>query len=295
MRCRFHPCDSGRVGVCASCLRERLEALVAERERRKPASSSSLVSAARQSSVTTSSVATSCPDFPLSFPRSVSPYVSVRDRESFFFSTPQLNPSKKNHHQDINHRPVSRKEKRFSLFSAIFGRRKPSVTPAADASSSSAPSSSWLSSILPVRQKKSRLFPAAAAAGAGGRNSGHRRDCGMSPVARGRDEEVSTDEAGCVPAEARGSRLKPDASAVATAAAARRTLQQHQHNPSGFAMCLSPLMRPSPNHRHQEQVVWDLPTYSGDFRVSNSGKCVSAGPSSFCNRSRNISDVGKFP
>ncbi|XP_031484562.1 uncharacterized protein LOC116253728 [Nymphaea colorata] len=291
MRCRFHPCDPGRVGVCASCLRERLEALVAERERRKPVSASSLVSAARQSSVTASSVATSCPDFPLSFPRSVSPYVSARDRESLFFSTPQLNPSKKNHHQDVNHSPVPRKEKRFSLFSAIFGRRKPSETPPAVSSSSSPPSSSWLSSILPIRHKKSRLFPAAAA---GSRNSCRRRDCGMSPAApaRGRDDEVPADEAGYVP-DARGSRLKPDASAIATAAATRRTLQQH--NPSGFAICLSPLMRPSPNHRHQEQVVWDLPAYAGDFRVSNSDKYVSAGPSAFCSRSRKLSDLGKFP
>ncbi|CAN6486886.1 unnamed protein product [Victoria cruziana] len=273
MRCRFHPFEPGRVGVCAACLRERLEAVVAERERLGTSTSAERCSSATD---------TSCSEqLPLPFPRSVSPYVSRRDRESLFFSTPQLNPSrtksKKKHSRNRDPDPASKKEKRFTFLSAIFGRPE-RHKPRDDHPRVS--SSSWLSSILPVRHKKSRLFPAG-----GGRTACRRRDCGMSPVAREEDGEASGEEAGYF-SDSAGVRRTPEATTMTIPAGRRRILQ---HNPSGFAFCLSPLMRPCPKSRHQEPAGRDRSPYSSEIRVSLQGKYLS------CNRSRKLSDFGKFP
>ncbi|XP_031503194.1 uncharacterized protein LOC116266213 [Nymphaea colorata] len=277
MRCRFHPFEPGRVGVCAACLRERLEAVVAERERLGTPSSAERCSSATD---------TSCSEqLPFSFPRSVSPYVSRRDRESLFFSTPQLNASrttsKKKRSKYRNPDPALKKEKRFSFLSAIFGGRPEREKPRDDPPRVS---SSWLSLILPVRHKKSRLFPAG-----GGRTACRRRDCGMSPVAREGDGDESGDDAGYF-SDSAGVRRTPEAITTAvttTFPGARRRILQH--NPSGFAFCLSPLMRPCPKGRHQESAGRDRAPYSPEIRVSLQGKYLS------CNRSRKLSDFGKFP
>ncbi|EPS67277.1 hypothetical protein M569_07501, partial [Genlisea aurea] len=80
MRCKKHLGDfSSGVGVCASCLRERLFAVVAAQTERQGGVELRQDWGARKETLP-------------SFPRSVSPYVNRRSHQANqrFFSTPQV-------------------------------------------------------------------------------------------------------------------------------------------------------------------------------------------------------------
>lgn len=126
MTCKRHPYEAG-VGVCATCLRERLYALIAAQ--------SKLNSAAGVADANPSPVNPHLP-----FPRSVSPYFSHRrsigsdaPALSRFFSTPPAGnfPRRKSH----------------SLLSSVFGHSR-------SGSSGSRSSFSWMSAL--IRRMKSR-------------------------------------------------------------------------------------------------------------------------------------------
>ncbi|XP_056173566.1 uncharacterized protein LOC130139833 [Syzygium oleosum] len=141
MKCRKHPVDpSSAVGVCATCLRERLFALIAAQaqaealgharpcaddDRRKPddpPQQQQQQPPPRRP-----------PQHP-AFPRSVSPYISRRKsdagggRHQRFYSTPQVGPAYR--YSDaaggfVPSEPRKKKKRgRFSLFASLFGKSR---------------------------------------------------------------------------------------------------------------------------------------------------------------------------
>lgn len=280
MRCKLHPLEPGSVGVCASCLRERLLDLLAAQARDAGSGDD------RRKSDT--------PPPPLIFPRSVSPYInrrSVHDQHHLlFYSTPQVGSTFSG---DGN---VKKKHGRFSLFRSLFRSSTRSgdmdgdlrVFGARNESSPSNSSPSWFSTLLPrSRKKKSRLFSLDDEfSGAACRRSCQAVDRGMSPSAErkgygdgdgGGDESPIGSE---YSSESATGRRKP-----ATAHRKRGGGAQHSRNVSGFAFCLSPLV----SHHHRPESG-----PSGEFRGANRHHLSSAASLS-SNRSRKLVDFGRYP
>ncbi|KAE8677464.1 Detected protein of unknown function [Hibiscus syriacus] len=253
MRCKEHLTDlSSSVGVCATCLRQRLLAVLAAQAQ--------LARAAQ-------SLRKSDPP-PLIFPRSVSPYVSRRKSEDSganwihhqrFYSTPLVGPTHGTATTgDFEAARSFKKKNRFSLFSDLFRSRSekfnsdPSVhyhRDSSDEPSSSSSSPSLFSAIFAVRRKKNQSSRTTrveefAQFGPGDTKPSRITDRGMSPAI----EADLGDECHRLP-----SRISPEASPQwkRTPKAARRS-RSGAGNSSGLAFCFSPLVRASPN-RHWNQ------------------------------------------
>lgn len=258
MKCKQHPCERG-VGVCACCLRERLLALILAQN--------------ELSAATDSHHRRRCsdpPPPPLNFPRSVSPYrlsdASLPPRRNIqrFFSTPQVGPvgaaaAVGGVPDDWSGR------RRFSLISALFGRR---------GSGDTEPDrpDTWLGSLIRSRRKKKSRMP----------DSDSRmayRDRGMSPAR----EEESPGSSGYLTESSPAWWRRPSPSPM------RRF---HGGGVSGFAVCLSPLVRATPGGRRSGADV----AVSGELRAmpsSSNRRC--SGPSALApNRSRKLADLGRF-
>ncbi|XXG77953.1 hypothetical protein AAC387_Pa08g1999 [Persea americana] len=276
MRCKLHPLEPGTVGVCASCLRERLLDLLAAQARDAGSGDD------RRKS-----------DPPLIFPRSVSPYINRRSVHNqhhlLIYSTPQVGPTFSG---DGN---VKKKHGRFSLFRSLFRSSARSgemdgdhrVFGARNESLPSNSSPSWFSTLLPrSRKKKSRLFSLDDEfSGAGCRRSCPAVDRGMSPSAERKgygDGDESPIGSG-YSSESSTGRRNP---ATATPAQRKRGGgAQHSRNVSGFAFCLSPLV----SHHHRPESG-----PSGEFRGANRHHWSSAASLS-SNRSRKLVDFGRYP
>ncbi|OVA02484.1 hypothetical protein BVC80_8921g16 [Macleaya cordata] len=317
MRCKKHLSDrSSSVGVCASCLRERLFALVeaqaraqalAEEDRRK------------------SDPHPPHPP-PLIFPRSVSPYICRRSDDSSwhhhnlndhrFYSTPQVGPTTTatatTTATNINtaHHKKKKHSSKFNLFSNLFRTSSRSEEPepepepipdprvstisrASLSTSTSSPiSSTWFSSFIPGRLKKQSPSPSTT-----NRRPCRTRDRGMSPSCE--DEDYDYKDAGS-PSATSGylSESSPGwrKSAAAAQSSRRKGQSQNSRSVSGMAFCLSPLVRASPkSHRSQK----DCPPggtigFSGEIGwVSNKPNLSTA--ASFCaNRSRKLANFGRY-
>ncbi|CAI0467631.1 unnamed protein product [Linum tenue] len=295
MNCKQHPCDlSGSVGVCASCLRQRLLALIAAQSKlhhhHQSTSSSDQLPRKSDSS-----------QHPLVFPRSVSPYVARRkshdhrggggggddDLDSCFHTTPQLGPT----YSSSSTSSCQRKYAKLSLFANLFRSRSdklrnPDLDTAAAADSaqpSGSSSSSWFSSILSGRRKKQSAVESLPLP------PPRRRHRGMSPADRELPQECDpTPPGGDVwelkrtPTSVRRGKAKGGnngGNSNATGAAA------------GFAFCLSPLVRASPN-RHWNQKAGSLAPDLGEVRVAVKPNLSMA--ASYCaNRSRKLADFGR--
>ncbi|XP_068635160.1 uncharacterized protein [Aristolochia californica] len=269
MRCKRHPYEGG-VGVCASCLRERLLALVAAQEREAASPDDRRKSDTDQP--------------PLVFPRSVSPYVSRRSasREAWhhhprFYSTPQVGPS-----CGVN------KTRRFSLISSIFRSRSDEreADPRTSDASSKVSSSSWISNLLPGRRKKkSRLFSLdEESSGTGGcRRTCRTRNRGMSPVSKVRDEGSESPGGSGYSSESSSGYRKQTPGPPR-----RRAAPPQARNVSGFAFCLSPLVRASPNASRVDA------GFSGEIRSANRFH-LSTAASLGANRSRKLADFRRYP
>lgn len=154
MRCKKHPTDlSSTMGVCASCLREKLLPLLALQSP------------------------------PLIFPRSISPPPLDRDPNPpsrLFFSTPQLGPT-----GSIKIEPVQIRERsKFSLLPNMFRSRSEQVATSP---------SSWLSSLFSRRKKRQARLSSVDESTIGGRRGFPGRGRGMSPARVsdcGKDGEV---------------------------------------------------------------------------------------------------------
>lgn len=296
MRCKKHVSDfSSSVGVCASCLRLRLEAVVEAQSQPKSLISDNPNPNSNHHSQSFSSIhlhhlhqkqqqAPPSQPPPLIFPRSVSPYISRRKSDQTtttasvtaaaavvadinkkpiiqrFYSTPQVNPTFEK----------KKSSGKFSLISKLF-RSKSSVV-----------SSSSNSVVEPGELTRCS-------------------NRGMSPQNEWNELEERERES-TTTATTRPSPGRVKASPARLMA----------NNVASFAFCLSPLVRASPASRYH----WGVETgFSGEIRVpvtgkSNGGSCnnnhkksggnINDKPhlseaASFCaNRSRKLADFGRL-
>lgn len=326
MRCKKHYTDlSSIVGVCASCLRERLFSLVAAQEQARAQAQSqgqNLEEKNRNS------------DTHLVFPRSVSPYISRRKSDNSaastvaeawpndshhynrhhslpdqrYFSTPQVGPttggynsSRKKRHSFI----------RFSLLSNLFRSKKrnedsdPRVSVSnsggscggGDSATSAMSSPSWFSNIRSgggSRMKQTFYCKEASTAfGAGVMRKLYCPDRGMSPVrysdgyGGGVEDEFCDGSSGYESCE---SRKQTPWRTPAHPSVRRGGGGGNGKNVSGLTFCLSPLFRASPN-RHWNQK--GMPPVDGEMRAPV--KPHLSITKSFCaNRSRKLADFGRF-
>ncbi|XP_039069286.1 uncharacterized protein LOC120215784 [Hibiscus syriacus] len=283
MRCKKHLSDlSSGVGVCATCLRERLLVVIATETRLERAAA---VNQDRRKHEPP----------PLSFPRSVSPYVNRRksddDGETWihhqiFYSTPQVGLTTTTT-ADFDAASVAFKKKRkFSLFSSLFGTRSEKFNSdprvhnhresCYEPASSSSSSSSWFSAIFTTGRKNQQFdhrYPRPCA------------DRGMSPAT----ELNPGDECDRLPPE-----ISPEVSPLwkrtPTTGRGGRT---GATNKRGMAFCLSPLVRASLN-RQWKQKSGSAPdmTYTNEGRPPMKPHLGTA--AGFCaNRSKKIADFGR--
>ncbi|KAK4416104.1 hypothetical protein Salat_2717800 [Sesamum alatum] len=297
MKCKKHLTDlSSSVGVCASCLRERLVAIIAaqaqalaQQDRRK--------SEAQQPP-------------PLSFPRSVSPYISRRKSEAAvaastwqfhgenhhlqrFYSTPQVGPT-----GAITVEVKKSKGGRFSsLFSGLFRSKSakpdlgsgPISDPGVSVDACSA-SPSWFSTIIPGRRKKKvRTFSIDESTTGAQRRTCRNRDRGMSP-ARYSDEEDEHCHGG---SSGHSSESSPGWRQTPRRTPASMRRGGGRATVSGLAFCLSPLVRASPNHHWNQKGVPPEVVVAGESRFQQKAHLSTA--ASFCkNRSRKLADFGSY-
>lgn len=272
MRCKNHHTDlSSSVGVCASCLRERLFVIIAAQ-----------IQSQSQSQSQEDRRKSDAQPPPLAFPRSVSPYVYCRKSDNtswnhhhdqLFYGTPQLGPTGERGIVTGNRKLKTR----LPLFGRFFGSKSkntdsnPSVVSDSNSRNScnvSSSSPSWISTMLSKKESISGF----------GRKISRNRDHGMSP-ARVSDCDGS---ANC------GSPRR----AVRRGGGGR---QNQGGKVAGLKFCLSPLVRASPNHNQQ----WNQKgmsaaemAVSGDIRVPVKPHLSAA--AAFCaNRSRKIADFGR--
>uniref|UniRef100_A0A5B6ZK72 Uncharacterized protein n=1 Tax=Davidia involucrata TaxID=16924 RepID=A0A5B6ZK72_DAVIN len=308
MRCKKHLTDlSSNVGVCASCLRERLFALIAAQAQ------SQARAQARQAAQEDRRKSDSHPP-PLIFPRSVSPYICRRKSDNSdwnhdhrhhhslsdqrFYSTPQVGPTG----AIVTASSYKKKHSKFSLFSNLFRSKsektdsdhRVSVSNSGDSCTASSSSVSWFSSILSVsRKKQSRLFSLDESTAAGVRRPCRNRDRGMSPARYsndGENEECCERSSGYSSESSQGWKQTPRRAAPPVRPGGRPS---HSRNVSGLAFCLSPLVRASPNrHWNQKGMPPDM-AVSGEIKVPVKPHLSTA--ASFCaNRSRKLADFGRF-
>ncbi|KFK35222.1 hypothetical protein AALP_AA5G256200 [Arabis alpina] len=264
-RCKRHTVDfTSSIGVCSSCLRERLLSLAASaavEEHNNHRKSNNL---------------------PLILPRSVSPYVTRRKSEDpltnknqRFITTPQI---------DLGFTCKSDPSK-FSRFSNLFKATRSEVSDpriSCDVSSSSSSSRSWISSIL---SKKKPNTTACYIEDVIANRRPQRVFCrGMSP-ARDLETEPPSESVEETPGR---SRRTP---------AAMKTPGRRKFGKSmaGMAFCLSPLVRASPNCPFKRKI-----RFPSEF--GNSGEVVTvttekphiSAAASFCaNRSKKLVDLGR--
>ncbi|KAI3960925.1 hypothetical protein MKW98_019126 [Papaver atlanticum] len=215
MRCKKHITDrSSSVGVCASCLRERLFALV-EAQARSAAALQQQNEEDQQQQQQHHRKSDPLPP-PLIFPRSVSPYICRRSDDSSwhqnqnqldsrFYSTPQLGPSS----NTVNTTSVTQTKKkkhtnRFSILSNLFrsstnrsvvaDEQPPpeqqqqipipdppsrfvenSTVYRASVSTPSPISSTWYSSLIPNRRKTTQESPCRSTTTTNNSSHHHRR------------------------------------------------------------------------------------------------------------------------
>ena len=308
MRCKKHTADfSGTVGVCASCLRERLFALIAEQAeaQQKAQLSRAEPRAALAEDPRKSDVA--LPPPPLSFPRSVSPYVARRKSDEStwqhntcsdrrrFYSTPQVGPTYAAANTFATVEACTKKNGRFSLLTRLFRSRSEKIEsdPRASSQESCGPSSSgttaspppWFSAIFSgSRRKNSRLFVVEEPSAAENRKSRPITDRGMSPV-RTADSDNECNRSPSASGYTSESWRSP-------AFAVRKARQGHNRNVSGMAFCLSPLVRASPGRHWSKKGLPPDIAVSGEARTPMKPHLSTA--ASFCkNRSRKLADFGR--
>lgn len=301
-RCRRHEEEFGG-GVCAICLQERLEALVA----------------ARAAFLEHPPAAQWKPQSPPAVPQSASPPFcswdpdfSANDRRrgcrrrrpARFYGTPLAGAS-------------SSEGPSFSIFSTLFGAggqnsRSEKASDQGCALSTAGPGpTSWLAALLPWQRKKhqqqhSPCLPAAESAeNSAVRRRQRRRDqpwCrgrGMSPARGEEDGRESAGSGGECSGESSPNELPrpmPTPIRKALVPSAGRAM-------AGFAVCLSPLVRPNPRQRDPAAAAAAVVGMSGDMRGGAAlghrrrrPSGVGGGPpASLCpNRSRKIADFGRF-
>ncbi|KAK1315724.1 hypothetical protein QJS10_CPA05g00703 [Acorus calamus] len=269
MKCRRHPCEQG-VGVCASCLRERLLSLIAAQLKLSEEEQTSQ----RYHHHHRRSVRLSPPPELPSFPRSVSPYI-CRGRQSVdsdvdvcrprFYSTPQ-----------VGGRGGPRRK--FSIISSLFGSAGSRSDEIEHRSKSS-----WLSALFPGRRRK-KSAAEVAESGAGSKGTSRAmEERGLSP-----EERDSTASDSGYSTESSNGRRRP--AMTHPTPMRRRGLAAapfpHVRNLSGMAFCLSPLVWASPNGRRNQTPESVHGESHHRHAPSRASLCA--------NRSRKIADFGRY-
>ncbi|KAK7350519.1 hypothetical protein VNO77_09226 [Canavalia gladiata] len=287
MRCKKHLTDlSSTIGVCASCLRERLQPLAAAQAQTQAQSARSAASDVDRHRHRKPEPSPP----PLNFPRSVSPYVTRRKsdgnrrRERMFYSTPQVGPTTCDGGTASSKRRLGGRFWNLSnLFRARSNKAETSSHESCEEPSSSAspPStSSWFSTILPARRHSH---------GSAFRRRGRKTDRGLSPAVT---ENFADELDGHDPSASGCSSESTPPKQNQTAAGGRRSrLGPAGKGLTGMAFCLSPLVRASPNrHWNHKGLAQDL-----GAGVGGGGAHHISNAASFCaNRSRKLADFGRF-
>ncbi|XP_038898909.1 uncharacterized protein LOC120086361 [Benincasa hispida] len=303
MRCKKHHSDfSSTVGVCASCLRERLLTIIAAQAQTDK----------NQSELSSGGIRAADDPLPspLVFLRSVSPYAGKSDedlwsnldpegnrrpRHQRFYSTPQIGPNYRTNNSAnttfVSTGSFDRKQrsKKFSLWSKLFRSRSENfeknhknTSRESHGPDSSSSSPSWFSTIFNGRRIKqqSSLTPVEESIAVAERRHCQGIERGMSPV------RVSDSDEECEGSNRSPISQKFQSSPMAAPGSAKRGRLGHNQNVSGFAFCLSPLVRASPNRNWNQKVVPPETSFSGNVRVP-------AKPHLCANRSRKIADFGR--
>ncbi|KAE9617933.1 hypothetical protein Lal_00037897 [Lupinus albus] len=271
MRCKKHITDlSSTVGVCATCLHQRLTALLQAQAQAQAQAQLMRVVSRSSDEISRNS---SNPPPPLVFPRSVSPYVSSRKseydaacdgcdrRERLFFSTPQIGATFYGGGEAVNG-DEKRWKKRFSkfgIFSKLFRSRSEKFRSDPSSEQSSLPSPSWFSTVLSNRRKNCDRL-------------------GISPARA--DECFQTTSASGCSSESSPMWWRTPAAAVGRNSTRRSRLGlENSVSDSGMGFCLSPMVRLKHNVLAPEKAA---------------AKPHLSAAASFCaNRSRKLADFGK--
>ncbi|GFY92056.1 hypothetical protein Acr_08g0004520 [Actinidia rufa] len=278
MRCKKHLTDlSSSVGVCSSCLRERLIALI---------------QAQTQAQDQEDRLKSDPHPPPLAFPRSVSPYICRRKSEisaynyqhhhtlsdQLFYSTPQIGPTRAIAAETL----YEKKKSKFSLISKLFRSKSKKIDSDHTISNSSntcpvsTSSPSWFSYMLSVSDQQKKQSDAGF-----GRKTGKIRDRGMSPA---RVSDYGEDEECCEgSSDSSSDKTPPRATPQVRRGSGRPS---NSRNMSGLKFCLSPLVRASTNRMPET-------AFTGEIR--GPAKPHLSAAASFCaNRSRKLADFGRF-
>ncbi|KAL5161644.1 hypothetical protein HKD37_07G018897 [Glycine soja] len=271
MRCKKHLPDlTSTIGVCASCLRERLQPLLAAQAQSERSTNSDVDNNNHRRRKPKLKPEEN--PLPLNFPRSVSPYVTHRKsdcerrRERLFYGTPQMNAAACDGGAASENR---RHGGRFWILSNLFRARSNKTE-----TSPSHPPPSWFSTILHARRH----------------NKCRHADRGLSPLTEVENfTEFSADTAQDRSDSGISSEDSPAKQNPTPETAHRRS----RMGPAGkglasMAFCLSPLVRAGPNRHwsyHNKGLAPELGV-SGAHHISNAA--------SFCaNRSRKLADFGR--
>ncbi|XP_058756151.1 uncharacterized protein LOC131629377 [Vicia villosa] len=311
MRCKKHITDfTSTVGVCSTCLRERLILLIQAQAQAQ--TQAQLTRATSRASDEASRNSETNPPPPLVFPRSVSPYVSRRKsdytpawsghgdrRERLFYSTPQLGPTfYRGCTVNSNARSLKKRLSKFWVFSNLFKSRSENFEsdPSCERSSSASPS--WFSSILPPRRKnknknKNQTPMTTEEFSVGARRRYRQSDRGMSPV---RTEEFTDECDQCPSGSGYSSESSPwwKKTPSSNVPSSRRSRLGHGKSASGSGIfCMSPLVRASPNRRWNSKGLPPEMAAATDVRNTAVKPHLSAAASFCANRSRKLADFGR--
>ncbi|CAL9203724.1 unnamed protein product, partial [Musa hybrid cultivar] len=294
MKCRHHKHESG-AGVCASCLREHLLALVAARGDHSPPGSLSLSSSP---SLPPPPQQQQPQPLPLPFPSSVSPLACCRRSDaSASAACGQPHLSSGNHEagpsSSVGRQSGSAKS---SILSTLFGhhQRSEEATMPDQRAQRSPRSIHWFQGLIngrPKKKKMSRLLSAddaVTAAAAVAENP--RRFC------RGRVRGLSPESGGSAPESGYNTESPVAGWWRPTPSPRHRETAEHQHHGrglAGFAVCLSPLVRPGgPSRRRFQGPGLAL---CGEFPSPRHHRQAAPGEPALCpNRSRKLAHLGKF-
>ncbi|XP_010544548.1 PREDICTED: uncharacterized protein LOC104817174 [Tarenaya hassleriana] len=296
MRCKRHVADlSSSVGVCASCLRERLLSLAVS------------VAAADSAGDHRHFLRPVPP--PLAFPRSVSPYVAPRKSDAGhyplsshrrFFFTPQVGPgpSSSGGGGSEAYRSLRKKRNGFSRLYNLFRARsdefdsgfKSSVSDPRLSYASMSSSMSWFSTVISGRIKKQPASCFIEDMISDGDRRPRKVFCrGMSPERDTEMEDEREPPAWASVEESPGKVKRTPAAEAAETPTRRKTRAGLAKSLSGMVFCLSPLVRASPSRHWKGK--GNLPP---EFGFSGECKPHISTASSFCaNRSRKLVDLGR--
>lgn len=308
MRCKRHTVDfSSSIGVCASCLRERLFSLAAS-------TAASENDHHRHSQISPP---------PLVFPRSVSPYVAPRKSDagaktdslasnSRFFATPQVVVapttdgvgSSSSEKVFDSGRSFKKKKSGLSRFSSFFRTRSDdydsrSKFTSRDYCDALSPSSSrsWFTKVLSVRSKKQSSTTttcyiedliASESDHHHHQNRPRQRYCrGMSPAGDASATDYDHESVEESPGRARRT------PAIGTPGRRKTAMIGLGKSVSGMAFCLSPLVRAKPNCSSNWKGKFP-PDFGYSGELKSPAKPHISTAASFCaNRSKKLVDLGR--